>query len=224
MVFVGYRNRAVRQRPVQASVSQDIKISKVLSHILRHSAVMHGSSIQADGHCRVDAVLACHQLNSLNTTRADLPQIYNGSWSETRRTECSFELCRDILNTIDDDELLTKISDDNVQRSCVHETFFKYLRSIEQQGLLAGGVSGPDGRIHVHFAPAIFALPHRIDVAVFINPKQAIQDGLIFYRSRSNIILARETVGPECICRVCNLKCRDGGNRAEKGAMLSHES
>lgn len=65
----------MRQRPVQASVSRDVKISKVLSHILRHSAVMHGISIQADGYCRVDAVLACHQLSSLNTTRADFQRV-----------------------------------------------------------------------------------------------------------------------------------------------------
>ena len=84
------------------------------------------------------------------------------------------------IKSIKDDQRLEKISDHNAPLVCVHGTYVKYFRSVQQEGLVAGGLQGPAGCNHVHLAQAISALPHRFEIGILINIKQAMRDGLIF--------------------------------------------
>eukprot|EP00438_Fugacium_kawagutii_P027281 Skav230159 [mRNA] locus=scaffold996:9102:9788:+ [translate_table: standard] len=180
------------------------RISKTLSRILRHTALTYGVHIRPDGFCPVDQVLACPPIAHFNTTLADLEPIL------ARDSKDRFQLM-DVqrmlmiravqghsINVVQDSHLLQPVTPDNFPDCCVHGTYRRYFDSIKAEGLLLGGHRGHAVRNHVHFVPfnpldqsGISGMRSDCEIAIWIDLRAALQDGVPFYWSQNGVLLSR---------------------------------
>jgi len=182
-----------------------VRISKSLTQILRHKAPELGINIRPDGFCPAEEVLALSWLQELSCTRKDMEEVVQGS--DKKRFETCEEdgvlLIRAVqghsIKVVQDEQLLRRMSaeDDDLPPLCVHGTYRRYFDSIKAKGLLAGGGQGQGFRNHVHFAPfepgdkrVISGMRYDCEVAIWIDLKKALEDGLPFYMSANQVILS----------------------------------
>ena len=83
---------------------------------------------------------------------------------------------------------------------CVHGTYQTHVEAILAQGLRAGGEHGD--RLHIQFAPVLPGVEDvrsgvrtNCEVAIWVNLRQALEDGVPFYRSTNGVILTRGVNG-----------------------------
>ncbi|CAE7228677.1 TRPT1 [Symbiodinium sp. CCMP2592] len=204
-------------------LTRDVKISKTLTQILRHKAPELGLGIQPDGYCLLEEVLACPWLKELDATWDIVQKVVQKS--DKKR----FEL-QDVggsiyiravqghsIKVIDDDKLLKKLELEpagELPKDCVHGTYRRHFESIRKVGLLAGGGQGQGFRNHVHFAPyapgdkrVISGMRYDCEIAIWIDLKRAIADGVPFYISANQVILSPGIKG--IIDKKYFLKARD---------------
>merc|ERR1712118_628965 len=105
------------------------------------------------------------------------------------------------IKAVEDEHLLQKLfeTDTDLPHVCVHGTYLRYLQSIQQWGLVAGGLHQGKKwteRNHVHFAPSkpsdgrvISGMRQDCEVAIYLKLREAIRDGIPFYRSANQVIL-----------------------------------
>ena len=101
------------------------------------------------------------------------------------------------MNEVDENELLTRLhpEDRDLPRLCVHGTYRRYVQSILAKGLKAGGTK-KGFRNHVHFQPCepgdkrvISGMRYGCEVAIYLDLKRAIEDGIPFYSAVNEVIL-----------------------------------
>lgn len=202
-------------------LTRDVKISKTLTQILRHKAPELGLGIQPDGYCLLEEVLACPWLKELDATWDIVQKVVQKS--DKKRFELQ-EVGGQLyiravqghsIKVIDDDKLLKKLEPgDELPKDCVHGTYRRHFESIRKVGLLAGGGQGQGFRNHVHFAPyapgdkrVISGMRYDCEIAIWIDLKQAIADGVPFYISANQVILSPGIKG--IIDKKYFLKARD---------------
>ena len=187
----------------QKSKEEQTKLSKALTLILRHTAVDDGIQIRPDGFCRVSEVMA-HKLISRKGTRlADITAIVEVS--DKQRFELRYidgvQFIRAAqghsLNEVVADDLLTRLhsEDRDLPILCVHVTDCRNVENIIRKGFLAGGTK--EGyRNHVHFTSdealvkgLISGRRNMYKVAIYLDLKRAIKDGIAFYISANKVIL-----------------------------------
>merc|ERR1712106_76958 len=182
----------------------DFNISKALSKILRHDAVNLGLHVRSDGFCGVDEVLALQQLRNYDCTFETMQAIVNNN--DKARFEIRIEPAGQALiraaqghsmTIVNDEDALQQLSvtDNSLPEVCCHGTYKRYLAGIQAKGLLPGG--GWSSRKHVHFTPyapgdgrVISGMRYNCEVAIFIDLRRALQDGVPFFRSTNNVILS----------------------------------
>jgi len=182
------------------------QISKELAGLLRHRAQNLGIRIRADGYCSVAEVLTCKPMENLRCTLEELQEIVRAN--DKQRFQLSFEggemfiraTQGHSMKAVADESLLRRLypNDVDLPHVCVHGTYRRHLQSIMQKGLMAGGLRlGMQGnRNHVHFAPCVpgshvmSGLRANCEVAIFIDLKRALMDGLPFYLSTNQVILS----------------------------------
>ena len=101
------------------------------------------------------------------------------------------------LNEVVADDLLTRLhsEDRDLPILCVHVTDCRNVQNIIDKGFLAGGTK--EGfRNHVHFASdeagvnrLISGRRNMCKVAIYLDLKRAIEDGIPFYSSVNEVIL-----------------------------------
>ena len=182
--------------------SRELKISKTLSQILRHRALEFDIEVLPDGFCHLDEVLACPWLSGLKTTQADVERIVAGN--DKKRFELKGDgrvMIRAVqghsMKVVDDSQLLQTMDLKNLPDCCVHGTYRKHFESIKRKGLLAGGRQGQSYRNHVHFSSfnpgderVISGMRYDCQIAIWIDLKKAVQDGVPFYISTNQVILS----------------------------------
>ena len=182
--------------------SRELKISKTLSQILRHRALEFDIEVLPDGFCHLDEVLACPWLSGLKTTQADVERIVAGN--DKKRFELKGDgrvMIRAVqghsMKVVDDSQLLQTVDLKNLPDCCVHGTYRKHFESIKRKGLLAGGRQGQSYRNHVHFSSfnpgderVISGMRYDCQIAIWIDLKKAVQDGVPFYISTNQVILS----------------------------------
>ena len=185
--------------------SRELKISKTLSQLLRHRALEFNIEVRPDGFCRLVEVLACPWLSDLKATQDDVERIVASN--DKKR----FELKQDVkvgqvmiravqghsMKVVDDNHLLQNVDLNNLPDCCVHGTFRKHFESIKSKGLLAGGKQGQGFRNHVHFSSfepgderVISGMRYDCEIAIWIDLKKAVEDGVPFYISTNQVILS----------------------------------
>ena len=182
---------------------RELKISKTLVQILRHTALEFDIDVRPDGFCLLQEVLGCKWLASLNATQADVERIVAGN--DKKRFELKEDEGRFFvravqghsMKAVDDDQLLEHVTLKNLPDCCVHGTYRKHFESIKAKGLLVGGRQGQSFRNHVHFSSfkpgdkrVISGMRYDCDIGIWIDLKKAIEDGVPFYMSANQVILS----------------------------------
>ncbi len=120
------------------------------------------------------------------------------------------------MHVVRDDQLLRslRVDDDELPDVCVHGTFKRHLSSILCVGLLAGGTSG--SRNHVHFIPhepgdgrVISGLRDGNQIAIYLDLRAALGDGVPFFVSNNSVILSPGidgVISSEYVVRVRDLE------------------
>ena len=122
------------------------------------------------------------------------------------------------MRVIDDDQLLTQLhlNDPNLPDECVHGTYYRHWASIRDNGRAAGGIEHAFYRNHIHFSPyapegqrgrrEISGMRNNCEVAIWIDMRQAIRDGIPFVMSLNQVILSPGIQG--WIGRQCSSKAK----------------
>jgi len=184
---------------------REVKISKTLTQVLRHKAVELGVKIRSDGFCSLNEILKLQWLKDLGCQEFEVEDIVKRSDKQRfqLKEEDGMTLIRasqgHSISTVIDHELLRPLSigDLEIPEQCVHGTYQKHLQSILQSGLLAGGLCGQGFRKHIHFsghAPGdqrvISGMRYDCDVAIWVDLRRAMQDGVPFFMSANKVILS----------------------------------
>ena len=183
--------------------AREVSLSKALSLLLRHNAVRAGITIRGDGFCLMHEVLEAPDLRILGATAARVEGFVHTSPKqrfELRREEGGF-LLRAVqghsMLEVRDDLLLRSLSvfDEYLPQLCVHGTKERHLTSILLRGLLAGGRRR--SRTHVHFQPyrpgderVVSGMRDGSEIAIYLDLRRALVDGIPFSMSRNNVILS----------------------------------
>ncbi|GLE09157.1 hypothetical protein PINS_up020748 [Pythium insidiosum] len=95
------------------------------------------------------------------------------------------------LSIVEDDELLTPITDATEVSKCIHGTYTKFWESIWETGLRRMT------RNHIHMTSSevpvgtvVSGMRTSCDVLIYVDMALALQDGIPFYRSSNNVILS----------------------------------
>ncbi|KAG0170664.1 hypothetical protein DFQ28_011220 [Apophysomyces sp. BC1034] len=177
--------------------AQAIKLSKLLSYILRHGAIKEKLELTPEGYIRLDDLLARPKLKGVSVeavqyvVRTNEKQRFQLKWEDDawwiRATQghslrqlgnMDLAPCVEALPTV------------------VHGTMLACWRSIRTEGLKTMG------RNHIHMATGlpsdqgvISGMRNASDVFIYIDMAKAIADGIQFYRSANNVILTQGVDG-----------------------------
>jgi 2'-phosphotransferase len=185
-------------------------VSRKLSLVLRHDTKI---AVRSDGFCKLSEVLALRRFRDIDCTIEDINQVVAGA-QESGNSKQRFQVKeeegekwiranqgysrKDILAENAYRRLELDDPDNPLPQPCVHGTYHWHWASILQQGLLAGGLAGRQGRNEIHFAceepggprRAISGMRHDCDVAIWLDLKAAIEEGFPFYISDNGVILS----------------------------------
>ncbi|XP_056646483.1 tRNA 2'-phosphotransferase 1 [Diorhabda sublineata] len=176
------------------TTTNDIRLSKTLSWLLRHGAVKEGLNIKSDGFISVVQLLEHKNLNG-KYNLVDIERVVETDSKKRfslRNNKGVLEICANqghSINIVDD--LNLSIIDYKEDVNIIHGTYYRYWKFIKKQGL------NRMKRNHIHFA---LGLPYDVTVTsgirkdteifIYINLRLAISDNLKFYRSANNVILS----------------------------------
>ncbi|GFQ83020.1 tRNA 2'-phosphotransferase 1 [Trichonephila clavata] len=175
--------------------NKDIKTSKLLSWLLRHGAESQGLKLDDAGFVDVQALLNLKVCENISLSDIKRVVEHNDKQRFTLRYNEN-ENCLLIRANqghslkVNDDALLTLLTEENVPHTVYHGTFFSKLKCIREQGL------NRMNRNHVHFASKLPTedtgenkMRHNIQAVVGVDTLKAMKDGYKFYKSDNEVIL-----------------------------------
>ncbi|GAN03051.1 RNA 2'-phosphotransferase, Tpt1 / KptA family protein [Mucor ambiguus] len=179
---------------------EEVQLSKLLSYLLRHGAVKEKLNISSDGFVAVNNILSrpkfkhvtFEQIQYLvahnDKKRYELVQTPEGEWLVRASQGHS-------LKAIKPDDMMEEITGP-LDTPVIHGTTLQAWGLIKQQGL------SKMGRNHIHFAVGLPNDPNvksgirkSSQVFIYIDVEKARQDGIVFYRSKNNVILSEGIQG-----------------------------
>jgi 2'-phosphotransferase len=197
---------------------QDESLSRWLAYVLRHGTEREGFKLHDGGYLLVEDILNHPRFR--NSGEEDIRRIVE---KDVKRR---FSLCDDPLtgklriranqghtiSVVDDGTLLTRI--DHPPKMVVHGTTMANWNSIKFRGL------SRMRRTHIHFCEGMPGDPSVVSgfrnlssVAIVIDVRKAMFEGIEFYRSQNKVILSSGNsvgvIGPRYFKKVINLKNND---------------
>jgi len=175
-----------------------VRVSKLLSSILRHRGVQLGLTIREDGYTPLGALLALPAVKKLGADFAVVQSVVE----QNGKQRFSLKQERDgyywiranqghSMKHIKSDALLTRITNPADYRVCVHGTYWKAWSQIKRTGL------NKMARQHIHFSSKDFrsqdiisGMRGNCQVLVHVDMAKAMRDGLKFYISSNEVILS----------------------------------
>jgi 2'-phosphotransferase len=178
-----------------------IKTARFLTSVLRHRAHEHGLSMMADGSVAVSDLLKLSRLAGV--TIADIKTIvvtcdkqrFALLTDDAGNLRIRANQGHSATLALDDDAMLTPITDAASVPVAVHGTFSAALPAIRESGCLKRMT-----RRHVHFAPGlpndgvISGMRAKCDVLCFLDVPAALAAGLKLFRSANGVILCTDDV------------------------------
>ncbi|KAI0077756.1 hypothetical protein K474DRAFT_1642794 [Panus rudis PR-1116 ss-1] len=182
--------------------SEEVRISKTLSYILRHGAQKHGLYVRPDGYVRVTDLLALQQFRLL-----DFPTLQKIVQSNDKQ-RYALLLDRDeaapqngeiwwiranqghSIQNVELDLTPIKSIDDIPTKIAVHGTTRKAWESIRTQGL------SKMNRNHIHLAQGvpgsgvISGMRQSSHILIYIDVQKALSYGIPFFLSANGVILS----------------------------------
>jgi 2'-phosphotransferase len=178
--------------------NRDIKLSKLLSFVLRHGAEKLSFYLDNKGFAEVDELLKNKQFE--NYTLEDIQRVVDTNDKKRFVLELDggrlkIRACQGhSLKSID---LGLQVLSPGEIELAVHGTYYKFWESIKQTGLKALN------RNHIHFScsdkfvkpgthqgPAISGFRANAEIIIYLNIEQCLKDGIKLYRSENNVILS----------------------------------
>ncbi|KAJ1720327.1 Protein transport protein Sec24B [Coemansia biformis] len=192
--------QANRPRPRRRAqdASPEVRLSKLLSYILRHGAAQEGLTLRDDGSICVDELMRHPKFAS--TTFDQIKHVVDTNDKKryvlfqetTAGTGPTWFIRAAQGHTLKVNELpLIKITADNVPACIVHGTTRDKLPAIQRTGL------SRMARNHIHFATGLAAdrkvisgMRATADTFIYIDGQRALADGIEFYQSENGVILS----------------------------------
>lgn len=177
----------------------DIHLSKTISWILRHGAVSSGLVLQEGGFLYVEELLNLPQIKNNQYDIQDVRRMVANNdkkrfYMEPHPTSGKLRIRANQGHSIPVTNLELKpiTTPTDYPDGVVHGTYETNWIRIKEEGLK------PMNRTHIHFTPWYSDHPERstsamredCDLIIFINLRQALQDGIPFFLSTNNVILS----------------------------------
>ena len=188
----------------QGEVSEDVKVSKYLSWVLRHGAEKEKLPIDEKGFIPLKAILSKPKMKGYDegfvqkivdtndkkrfvTERRDDGQLYIRA-AQGHSIKC-----------VNAEKFMKRITMENVNEypTVVHGTYRAPWKVIERDGLCRMS------RQHIHMAvglpgenEVISGMRNKCQVVIHINLRLALEDGIPFYASENNVVLT-PGIGPD---------------------------
>ncbi|XP_051901133.1 tRNA 2'-phosphotransferase 1 [Pristis pectinata] len=174
----------------------DVRLSKALAFVLRHGAAQLGLRIGGDGFLAVEAIL--QHPHYRRYTVQDIKRVVDTNKKQrfTLRTHPetgALQIRANQGHTLQVEELeLIPISLDsgNVPAQAIHGTYLRHWPLIKAQGLRCMS------RRHIHLSlglpedgSIVSGMRSSCDLAIFVELRRALSDGIPFYLSTNQVIL-----------------------------------
>jgi 2'-phosphotransferase len=163
------------------SSTNNVRLSKELSYLLRHGAQKEGLPITSDGWIKLADI--CRHTRS---TTSEIRQIVDTNDKQR------FEIRGDRIRAVQGHSMktlsveMTPITHDNMPEAVIHGTYLCHLASIQKEGLKTMG------RQHIHFATGrnvISGMRRDVQVLIYVDMAKCLADGIQFFRSANGVIL-----------------------------------
>ncbi|XP_786744.1 tRNA 2'-phosphotransferase 1 [Strongylocentrotus purpuratus] len=173
----------------------DVRLSKLLSLVLRHRAQQLGFNIYPGGYVLVKDLLAHKMFKRF--TEADIRRVVASNDKQrfsfkTNEETGELMICANQGHSFDVPEPeLEPITDASRFRTVVHGTYFRHWDQIRRQGLKRMN------RTHIHFAQGvpgadgvISGMRRSCQVMIFIDLPAALRGGVKFFLSKNGVVLS----------------------------------
>ncbi|KAF6029131.1 TRPT1 [Bugula neritina] len=178
-------------KPNKSGPTHNVKLSKLLSYILRHGAEKEGLHMLPSGYVKVEDLLKHPKFKGYNLDNIRLV-VQNNSKQRFQLNEDGAEVLirANQGHSIDVPDLeLTKLEPGEIEFA-IHGTYEKCVSSIKEKGL------SRMRRQHIHMVvdelqpgKVVSGARQSCDYVVRINVAKAQKDGLEFFKSKNNVIL-----------------------------------
>lgn len=171
------------------ATARDVRISKAMSKLLRHSAIKEGIPIDAEGWVPIQSVLNHSRLRSNHTSLIDLQRVVAQCKKQRFRIENDKiranqgHLISAVLTAG-----LVLLTLESAPSEIYHGTYVSKLPQI----INSGGLSRMT-RNQIHFtlpqvAP-LLGVRHNVNTLIYVNIKKCMERGMQFYKSENDVIL-----------------------------------
>ncbi len=178
-------------------MSQNIKLSKLLSWLLRHGLVQEGIPIESDGYVKLDDVLSHSKF--VKYKLRDIQQVVSENekkrFSLIKRDEHYFIRANqghslEVGEKLKEDKLLTPLL--TPLPLVVHGTTHRNYEKIRESGLKKMN------RTHIHFAISDdfisgnkqqSGIRSNCQVLIYLDMEKALSDGIKFFLSENKVVL-----------------------------------
>lgn len=172
---------------------RDIKLSKVLSWILRHGATREGIAISDDGYINLNIIL--NHASFSKYTISDILRVVETN--DKQRFSLRKHPVTDELEIKANQGHSIKVPDIDLRpleyndsTVVVHGTYLRNWELIKEKGL------NRMTRNHIHFAcgepgnaNVISGIRHNCEVYIYLNARKLLEDGIPLYMSPNQVIL-----------------------------------
>ncbi|KAG4096434.1 phosphotransferase KptA/Tpt1 [Neocallimastix lanati (nom. inval.)] len=170
-----------------------VNVSKNISKLLRHTALKVGLQMDDEGYVKLDDILKLGRFKQV--TFEDIQKIVETN--DKKRYKMKFEDGSWYIKANQGHSIklknpnLKKVMDPSEIPVVIHGTYTKYLNSILDNGLI------PKNRTHIHFAKGLYGeegvisgMRYNYEIAIYIDSKKAMKDGIEFFISENGVILS----------------------------------
>ncbi|ORX66166.1 phosphotransferase KptA/Tpt1 [Linderina pennispora] len=163
-----------------------VKLSKLLSYLLRHGAAKEGLSLRDDGSIQLSTLLEHPKLRSTTFDQIKHVVDTNDKKRYALFQDPATSTCIKIKQPP-----LTKLTPATLPANVIHGTTRAKYALIQQQGL------SRMGRTHIHFATGLAGEQQVIsgmrvsaNTFIYVDAVRAMQDGIDFYLSENGVVLS----------------------------------
>jgi len=179
---------------------EHVKISKMFSYVLRHAAHKLDVRIRKDGFVRLREIMKLRNFKPYNLEELMAVVYFDEKERHTMVRDMDGELLiranqGHTMKVVESDLLLEQITEDMDAGEAVHGTYLVHWPFIKRQGL------SKVARNHIHLANGlpedgkIRGMRSTAELFIYVDIQAAIADGIIFYRSKNEVILTQGADG-----------------------------
>lgn len=171
---------------------RDIRISKVLSYLLRHGALKENLHIDVEGYVKISELLQHPKLKSDKVTLDDIKKIVINNNKQRFNIKDGILICANQGHSIElvKENNLKLLHSSEIPSEVFHGTTKNNLKKI----LDSGGLCRMK-RNHLHLTTNEFQTCSGIrcnsKILIYLDVEKCLRNGIEFYISKNNVILTR---------------------------------